>query len=219
MTLVAGIDEAGRGPVIGPLVICCFVCEEEKLPLLKKLGVRDSKLLSPSRRRELFKELKQVGKPIIKEITANQIDKWMDSGKNLNLLELTVMGALIEDCGAGKVFVDAIEANEAKVKEKLKALFSRKVKLTAKNKADVKYPVVGAASICAKVTRDKRVAAYRQKFGDLGSGYPADPRTQAFLRKWAKTKKPFPIIVRKNWATAKNLVGEAQQMKLGDWSE
>ena len=217
MALIAGVDEAGRGPAIGPLVICCYLLDESKLPQLRELGVKDSKLLSPNRRKELFSELKKIGKPLVKEIEAHRIDKWMDSGKSLNLLELTVMAKLIDDSKAESVFVDAMEADEDRLKAKLEALLASKPKMVAENKADFKYEIVGAASICAKVTRDGKIESYKKSYGDFGSGYPSDPKTKKFLKEWAKSKKPMPIIVRNNWATIRNLVGEQKQSKLGEW--
>jgi ribonuclease HII len=210
--IVAGIDEAGKGPVIGPMVVCLFEVEEEKLAELKKAGATDSKLLSEKRREEILERLENLGRARLLVISAAELDA---RGESLNTFEIGKMAQLISMSRAEKIWIDSIEANGKKLGEKVLARISgRKPEIIAKPKADRDFPIVGAASIAAKVRREKEIEKLKKEYGDFGSGYPSDPRTKAFLKRFLAEKGFLPAIVRKSWATTERLLGDYKQSKL-----
>jgi ribonuclease HII len=214
------------GPVIGPLVICGFLVEESRIKDLQKLGVRDSKTLSPQQREYLAKKLREIAKDmIVLKISASHIDK-MRTETNLNKIETKHMQDIINTFNPDKVFLDAFEANTKKLKasiisglkEKVKERIDKKeLEIICENYADSKYVVVSAASIVAKVTRDAEIEKLKKIHGDFGSGYPSDPKTINFLKNWLKTNKSWPDFVRHSWMTAKDLKKAAEQKVLGDF--
>lgn len=219
MALICGVDEAGRGPAIGPLVICGLVVKEEDLPKLVSLGVKDSKLLTPRSRERLFSEIKKIAysHKIIK-ISPKEIDAVVGQRKvmNLNWLEAMSSADLINALRPDKVILDCPSPNLLAYKKYVKKLLdNQKIELIVAHKADVKYPVVSAASILAKVTRDKEIELLKKKVGmDFGSGYPADPNTRHFLEHHSHR---FPDILRHSWATVKKLKSSKVQSKLGSF--
>lgn len=194
---ILGIDEAGRGCVIGPMIICGILIEEKDIIKLREIGVKDSKLLKPHKREKLAKEIRKVVKKItIKKISPQIIDKY-----NLNLLELKNIKKIIERLKPTIVYFDC-PVNQRGIKDyckKLEDLLNKKnicPKIIGENKADKKYEVVSAASIIAKVERDKIIEKLRKEYGNFGSGYPSDKKTKEFLKKFYN--KCLPII-RKKW--------------------
>lgn len=232
MTKILGIDEAGRGPVIGPLVICGFLVSEDKLDTLKEWGVKDSKKLSPKQRSFFYQKLKKLADDYaVVKLTAMDIDR-MRNETNLNKIEIKHMTEIINALKPDKVIIDAIEANTKKFRtavlhglsEELKEREkSGRLELVCENYADANYPLVGAASIIAKVIRDAEVRKLCERYGDFGSGYPSDPRTIAFLKDWLEKNKELPYFVRRSWITAKELARAARaqraQKKLAEFVE
>ncbi|MDD2891251.1 MAG: ribonuclease HII [bacterium] len=203
MKKILGIDEAGRGPVIGPLVVCGVLCDEVKLKELKKLGVKDSKLLTPSQRNAFL--------PLIKEIAIAyetiQILPDAIEQTNLTILEMDASVEIINKFCPDKVIIDTPVSPSAipNYSNKIKSLLTiPEPELIIIPKADQKYPVVSAASIIAKVTRDNEIEELHKKYGDFGSGYPNDPKTHEFIKNWNKC----PEIVRKNWSTCESILVE-----------
>jgi len=214
--IVAGIDEAGRGAVIGPLVIVGVSFEEKKLAKLKKIGVKDSKQLSQKRREKLAKEIEKIAKDVlILKIGACRIDRYRKEGINLNRLEAMRFGEILLMLKADKAYVDAPE-NPKKLEKYLKKVLGD-VELVVEHKADEKYPVVGAASIIAKVVREREISRLRKKYGDFGPGYPSNPKTVAWLKNWLEKHKEFPDIVRITWDTVKQLEKSKKQSRLSKW--
>lgn len=217
---VCGVDEAGRGPVIGPLVMCGAMANEEVFPKLKKLGVKDSKLLSHEERENLFEKVKELlidFKIII--IEPSEIDETLKSElTNLNQLEREKTAEIINYLMPEKAIVDCPTVNTKKYENELRSLLIKKdVGLVVENKADFNYVIVGAASILAKVTRDREIEKLKKKFVvEFGSGYPSDEVTQKFVEKnW--NDKRYKDIIRKEWMSVKNLVEEKKQKKLFDY--
>ncbi len=210
--LIAGVDDAGRGSVIGPLVIAGVLIDDKDLPKLIQLGVRDSKLLSPSRREKLAIEIKQVAKKhAVVKLSPMEIDKVVEKGRKLhglNWLEAQAMAKIIELLKPDIAYVDASDVLEERFKQQILELLPFKVKIVSEHKADRKYPVVSAASIIAKVERDREIAELKAKYGDLGCGYPTDPKTVEFLRRCLETFKEYPEFVRKSWKPAKKVKRE-----------
>ncbi len=219
MVLVLGIDEAGRGPVIGPMVICGYLIESDKLNLLKELGVRDSKELSPERRVKLVKKLKHLARDYaLMKLSAKEIDELRDE-KNLNKIEMEKFAELINVFTPDVAIVDAPQVNTRRFKNELRRLLNVEgVKLIVENYADKKYVAVSAASILAKVARDREIEKIKRRVGyDFGTGYPHDPATIEFLKLLLKRYKRFPDYVRSSWITAKSLLAQNEQRKLKDF--
>ena len=217
MALVCGIDEAGRGPVIGPLVICGVMVDEEDEVYLQTIGVKDSKLLLPAKRREIFDTLKKTLKYKFIIISPEEIDDALKSKEsNLNWLEADKAAEIINELKPEKVILDCPSTNIKQYSSYLeKKVNDKTIKIIAEHKADVNYVVVGAASIIAKVTRDNEIELIKKRIGiNIGSGYPSDPTTQEFL---AKNYKKYPEIFRKEWASYKNVANKKRQKSLGDF--
>lgn len=204
---IAGVDDAGRGSVIGPLVIAGVSVNEEDLPKLTKLGVKDSKLLTPHRREVLAVEIRQVVQNyVIEKLQPREIDQIVFSGKKLhklNWLEAKTMAKVIQKLKPDKVYVDASDVVEERFKQDILDCLTFEVLIVSEHKADRTYPVVSAASIIAKVERDREIAELASVYGDFGSGYPSDPRTIAFLRSYAEKMMEYPDFVRKSWKTVR----------------
>jgi len=217
--MIAGIDEAGRGPVIGPMVMAIVATEDEDA--LKRMGVRDSKDLAPEVRERLAEEILNLPHEII-SLPPELIDAAVDGASdNLNKLEARTTALLIskilEKAPVEKVIVDSPTKDgkkyEAVVREALEKLTDKKVEIVCEIKADANYPVVGAASILAKTTRDAAVRKIQEEF-DVGSGYPADPKTIDFLGKhWQEGHDFF----RKSWKSYKRLADASGQFSLEDF--
>lgn len=207
--LIAGVDDAGRGAVIGPLVIAGVLVEEEDLPRLKKIGAKDSKLLSPHRREVLSGEIRKiVRKYAVLKLQPNEIDVVVQSGRKLhklNWLEAHTMARVIESLRPDKVYVDASDVLEERFKQHILECLPFKVDIVSEHKADRNYVVVSAASIIAKVERDKEISLLAEIYGDFGSGYPSDPRTMSFLETLMKNTEEYPEFIRKSWKPAKKV--------------
>ncbi|MFH1450689.1 MAG: ribonuclease HII, partial [archaeon] len=216
--LILGIDEAGRGAVLGPLVIAGALIEEDRAKELVKLGVRDSKKLSPKQRADLYHRIRsKIKSHRIIKVQPEEIDANKKAEGNLNALELSHMAKIINELKPDVVYLDSIEANTMAVVSKLSPQLRVDCKIIAEIKADDTYPIVSAASILAKVDRDDAVAALKPLYGELGSGYPSDVVTQTFLRNWLNDHNDFPKIVRKTWETIEVLLGKKKQKQLGDY--
>jgi ribonuclease HII len=215
---VCGVDDAGRGPVIGPLVIAGIRIEEEKLDQLKLLGVKDSKKLTPEARTQLSTQIPNVVDEYhVVELEAAQLDLVVNRSprfQRLNLLEAKAMAEVIEKLKPHLVYVDASDTRPERFKNNILEHLSFRPKLVSEHHADEKYPSVSAASILAKVRRDSRIEEIRKEYGDIGSGYATDPKTVRFLSEYYLANRDFPPIVRRSWKTLKNIVREISQTKL-----
>jgi ribonuclease HII len=202
MKIVCGIDEAGRGPVLGPMVIAGVSMQEEALPLLASLGVRDSKLCTPKKREELYEAILEIADTYkVEVIGPREIDDaLLDPSMNLNLLEIVHQAAIIDLIRPQHVILDCPGVNiESYTACLLARLRDKTIHLQAEHKADVNHPIVSAASIVAKVTRDREIVKLKERIGiDFGSGYPSDPKTRAFLVEY---KHEHDEIKRKTWKT------------------
>jgi ribonuclease HII len=203
---VCGIDEAGRGPVIGPMVIAGIVFDEGSLPRLIDLEVKDSKLCTRSKREKLFDTILCLAlRHQIAVILPDEIDRaLLDPEMNLNLLEVHHQSSIIDTLFPTHVILDCPSPNiEAYTKSLCSRIKTCGITIQAEHKADVNYPIVSAASIIAKVTRDREIERLKELIGvDFGSGYPSDPKTRRFL---ADHPKEFGDIKRKTWKTFDSL--------------
>ncbi|MCS7135191.1 MAG: ribonuclease HII [Candidatus Aenigmarchaeota archaeon] len=215
-----GLDEAGRGAVIGPLVICGLVIDEEKEVELKKIGVRDSKELTPKRREELAQEIEKIAENIIiLHVSACNIDSMRKNGINLNQIEAMKMAEAINMILPEKVIIDTPSYNSDKFRSFLNSKLieeAKKAKFIFENYADKKYPVVSAASIIAKVERDKKIEELKKKFNfDFGVGYSHDARTIEFLEKLARENNgKMPKNIRASWETVREIMKKYEQRGL-----
>ena len=205
--LVAGVDEAGKGPVVGPMMIAGVVIEEDRLMELAKLGVKDSKLLSPMRRNYLAVKIKEIATfYYILEISARQIDEF----RKINTMnQLMVVGyvKVLEQLKPNRVFLDAADVIEERFGDNIKKKYCAPIEVISRHKADAMFPIVSAASILAKTQRDRAIINLEKKIGmPLGSGYPSDPVTRKFLTSWMRVHKDLPDIVRHSWKTVENLL-------------
>jgi ribonuclease HII len=207
--MICGADEAGRGPVIGPLVVAGVLVENDAD--LVKIGACDSKQLSPRQRETLEKQIKAVvNKYEIIVLPASDIDD-LRKAMTLNELEVFVFSNIIEKLRPDVCYVDAADVNEVRFGRDILARLSFKPTLISEHKADETYPIVGAASILAKTARDEHVRQIARELEEkihlpLGSGYPADPVTMRFLKAWLETFGDLPPHVRRSWETAQNLL-------------
>jgi ribonuclease HII len=204
-TLVGGVDEAGRGCVVGPLVVAGVSATRSGVRELKKLGVKDSKKLSPKRRVALYPKILEVADSVRwVSIPPEEIDAVVLRGKKLrklNYLEAVYFARVIDLLGAERVTVDASDVIPRRFGSDIAKNMEGKCAVRSFHKADRDFPVVSAASIIAKVERDRQVEALREANGDFGSGYPSDPATRSFLSELLRKGDPLPPYVRKSWKT------------------
>ena len=211
--IICGVEEAGRGPVIGPMVMVACTIEDQSL--LKKLGVKDSKLLSHTQRKELFKKIIGLCEYEVEILSPSVIDSALnDPNMNLNKLEAITSAKLINKLKPDKVILDCPAKDTKKYADLVTSYLDKKIKVIAEHKADVNHPIVSAASILAKVTRDEEIEKLHKKFNiDFGSGYPSDEKTQNFVKKYYKDYDFF----RKTWQTYKDVINSKKQKKLFDF--
>ena len=201
---VLGIDEAGRGSVLGPLVIAGVIVPEKMDIVLERMGVKDSKRLTPNRRTILSRKLKKMFEYDLVVISAQDIDNMRADWINLNEIERIGMEKILSNLNPEKAIVDAVDIKAERFQNKLAN--DTGVNVVAEHKADDNYIEVSAASIIAKQERDAHIAEINKdyiKMGGIGSGYPSDPTTKKFLTNF--TYDEMPDFVRKSWATVKKM--------------
>lgn len=222
--LTLGIDDAGRGPVIGPMILAGCLMDEKTERELKKLGVKDSKQVTQKRREVLAEKIKEKAETFeIVLASPEEIDYANSKGVNLNDLEAIKTARIINRINKGfkkiKVVVDcpsvSIEKWQDFLKTKIKNLSN--LEIHCEHKADKNHVSVSAASILAKCTREIEMTKLKEIYGDeIGSGYCSDPLTCRFLEKHAH-KYEDKGIFRKTWSTWKNIISKSKQRKLGEF--
>lgn len=213
-----------KGPVIGPMVICAFACTQPQERGLREIGVRDSKLLTPSQREKIAATIKKHSHSLV-ILSAAELNALMTRRTSLNEIEARGMAKalseLIAKIGAWNVktiYVDAPDPAEHKYAARIRKYMAvpKNAALVCEHKADLHYAVCGAASILAKVARDYEIEKIKRVVGeDFGNGYSHDEITIAFLKKHLKN----PVVqefVRQKWVTAKRL--KTTQLKLGEYA-
>lgn len=205
---VLGLDEAGRGSVLGPLVVGGLAVPVERIPELRPMGVRDSKALPPARREALYDAVRAIGRAQTVHIEPGRIDPRVARGE-LNELEAEVFAELIRALSPDEVRVDACDPNAARFGRTVRRLSGLAVPVRSRHKADRDDPVVGAASILAKVERDRALAQLERELAcPIGSGYPSDTTTMRFLSRWLDDHpKERPPWLRQSWAPTRKLLG------------
>ena len=218
--IIAGIDEAGKGPVIGPMCIGGVKIEESKAHILKVLGVADSKKLTPKKREQLAAQIKKHADGFfVLEISPSQIDE-LRKIMTMNEIMVVCFAKVVEQLKPDLVYVDAADVKAERFGENIRRQYAKtspahakKIEIISMHQADATYPVVSAASIIAKVRRDELIEELKKEWdADFGSGYPADPKTKSFLLKWGKEHHgEFPAIVRQSWKTVENIREELKK--------
>jgi ribonuclease HII len=218
MKKVLGIDEAGRGPVIGPLVLAGVMLDEKDLDNLKKLDVRDSKLMTPRSRELVFDKIKKEVKAFkILIVEPKEVDEALESDSlNLNWLEAKKTAEIINDLKPDRAAIDSPSPNLNAYRNYLTNLLEDKsVELIIGHKMESKYIEVAAASVLAKVTRDKKIEEIKELVGNhMGSGYMSDPRTKEFFE---ENFERYPEIFRKSWMPFKKAVDNKENRRLDEF--
>jgi ribonuclease HII len=214
MYLIAGIDEAGRGCLIGPMALCGVMIEKEREPELQAIGVKDSKQLTPSKREHLYELIYKTARSVqVVLVSPQQIDQG-----NLNVLSKEKSAELIILLDPDCIYLDVPARGKGiqKYCQEVRWLAGKEhLEICGENKADQNYAVVSAASIVAKVVRDREISALRKIYGDFGSGYPSDPKTKDFARQCLAAHQPLPPIIRAKWSTISRF-RKPQQQRLFD---
>ena len=214
-----GIDDAGRGPVLGPMTLAGVIINEFEESKIKALNAKDSKLLSPVQRKKIAESLK----PAFTHHIVTSSPKQIDNSSNLNYLEAEktaqIINHLTKDLNEKvKVIVDCPSVNIQAWSNDVQQLLKNpnRIILSCEHKADANHPIVGAASILAKESREEEIYKLKQEYKiDFGSGYPADPKTKKFIQKNFDNKK-YEKIIRFSWNTVKKLfkIKNSSQKKL-----
>ncbi|MBI4362115.1 MAG: ribonuclease HII [Euryarchaeota archaeon] len=202
MGLVAGVDEAGKGPVLGSMFVAGLAVEEPRLGVLPGLGVRDSKKLAPRRREALDPVLRALGKVEVVEVTAAQIDE-LRKVLTMNKILVQCYRRVLQALRPTRAILDAADVNPGRFARNVAQGLDFEARVVAEHRADENHPIVSAASIIAKVRRDASMRALEARTGEtLGSGYPSDPVTRRWLE-GARARGPYPPYVRCSWKTAR----------------
>lgn len=216
-SLILGIDDAGRGPVIGPMVLAGCLIDEKVEKEFKRLGVRDSKQLTQKRREFLEKIIKEKAETF--EIIL-AFPKEIDEGINLNTLELLKTAEIINKINKGfgkiKVIIDCPSPTISKWQDFLKTKIDdlSTLEISCEHKADANHIAVSAASILAKSVREREMDKIKETYGsEIGSGYTSDPATIKFIEKYAH-KHEKDGIFRQTWTTWKKAFEKLEQKKL-----
>jgi ribonuclease HII len=217
--LIGGIDEAGRGPCFGPMTITLTVAKKEEEAELKAIGVKDSKMVLPNKRKSLIEGIKnhilEEKTRIIEPIELND----MMVIHSLNEIEAIHIAQLINEVAHTPdiIYVDSPDATKGAFEKRIRKYLNKNrahIKIIAENKADTNYTIVGAASIIAKVTRDEKIEQLSKKWGEIGSGYPSDPKTVKYLKDYVREHKKIPPFARLFWANVQEELKNIGQQKL-----
>lgn len=213
--MIMGVDEAGRGPVIGPMVVCGAAVASDSLDQIESMGLKDSKLLSPKKREAFALKLKELCRYELMVVEPCQIDSRVPNEETLNALEVECFSRVIGSMKPKTVYVDSCDVNAERFGINVKKSLDFEVEVISRHYADRDYPIVSAASILAKVHRDYLVEKISESMGeDVGSGYPHDPVTIEFLKSYYKKNKRMPECVRMSWKTTENVINDCLQSRL-----
>lgn len=212
--MICGVDEAGKGSVLGPMVIAAVGVSSENV--FTEVEVADSKLLSPRVRERLYITIRKRFRVATVRIDAHEIDE-IRTGMTMNACVARAHAQAIDKLSPAIAYVDACDVNAFRYADMVKSHLEKRCEIVSEHNADRTFKVVSAASIVAKVTRDRAITALSKKYGEIGSGYPSDPVTIAFLSAYIDEYKCPPPIARKSWKTIISLVGKKQQSQLSQF--
>jgi ribonuclease HII len=212
--IVAGIDEAGRGSVLGPMVVAGITIKRSKLKQLRTLGVIDSKKLTPKNRERLYREILKVADDYyIHIVKPADIDRSVAT-RALNSLEAVTMATVINRLRPQLAYVDSCDVNPERFRKAILSTLTCKARVDSRHHADSENVAVSAASILAKVRRDREIAKLKRKSGNIGSGYPSDKRTMGFVKRWIRKHKKAPKFARSSWKPVKQFLNGYAQSNL-----
>jgi len=204
--IICGVDDAGRGSVLGPLVIAGVSVKRTKIKRLSEIGVKDSKQLSPNAREMLYKKIIAiVDNYYVARISPKIIDQSVRKNQ-LNHLEAKYMAKVISKLLPDSSYVDSCDVNPSRFGKEISNL-ANSGRIYSRHHADSLFTIVSAASIVAKVNRDKAIRKLRKKY-DLGSGYPSDSKTMHFIKDWILDHNETPVFVRKSWKPVKIMMNQ-----------
>jgi ribonuclease HII len=212
--VICGVDEAGKGSVLGPMVIAAVGISSEDI--LEGIRVKDSKLLCAKERERLYKIIKKKCQVATVRLDAQQIDI-MRRDMTLNEAVARAHAQVIIKLSPDYAYLDACDVNTFRYAEMVKNHLVLPCEIISEHHADEKFPVVSAASIIAKVTRDRAIATLAKKYGTIGSGYPSDPVTIHFLNSYIDEHHIPPPIARKSWKTVSAILSKKSQRRLNDF--
>jgi len=203
---VLGLDEAGRGSWLGPLVVGLVAVPRSSLRAVQATGARDSKMLSPQRRETILEQLEQCAQTRFVEAPPAMIDRHVAVGR-LNDLEARLFGTLARPFAPAEARVDACDPNARRFAAAVSRHAGPAVRVLAAHHMDATDPLVGAASIVAKVQRDRAIRQLATELGEeIGSGYPSDPVTVRFVRRCVDPRAPLPSWLRASWAPTRRII-------------
>ncbi len=214
--MICGVDEAGKGPVLGPMVIGAVGCDSPDE--IQRTGVRDSKVLNRKKREMLYETITGKFPFFVVILTAGDIDSRRET-MTMNDIVASAHAEAIIAIGADIGYVDACDVNEERYEKTLTGLVGNRCRIIAKHRADSLFPVVSAASVVAKVTRDRIIESLWEEWGDFGSGYPSDKKTIDFLLNYIRSHGTPPPIARLSWATTRDLCASRSQKSLFDFRD
>jgi len=184
--------------------------------VFSEVEVADSKLLSPRVRERLYITIRKRFRVATVRIDAHEIDE-IRTGMTMNACVARAHAQAIDKLSPAIAYVDACDVNAFRYADMVKSHLEKRCEIVSEHNADRTFKVVSAASIVAKVTRDRAITALSKKYGEIGSGYPSDPVTIAFLSAYIDEYKCPPPIARKSWKTIISLVGKKQQSQLSQF--
>ena len=200
---------------MGPLVVAAVAVDDDEV--LRRLGVRDSKKMTPVQREMMYPKIIEICEVEVLSISAEEIDAGRVRA-SLNKLEAEAFAKVLGRFKGNKLFIDCADVNEKSFADTISSMLGWSGDMVCEHRADDTYPVVSAASIVAKVVRDRTISDLEMEYGEvLGSGYPSDPRTIEFLERWINDKGNPPPFARCSWETTRRIMGRAKNSRLTDW--
>jgi ribonuclease HII len=200
--VICGVDEAGKGSVLGPMVVAAVGCRE--IEDLAPLPIRDSKVLRPKQREEIDDILRRDFPVSIVTIDAAGIDE-ARSRINMNECVARLHAGALKELRPRLAYVDACDVNAERYGRTVAGYLDFPCDVIAEHRADARHKIVGAASVVAKVARDRAIRYLDEEYGGIGSGYPSDPVTIEFLRRYIRDYGRPPPCARWSWKTVANL--------------
>lgn len=210
--ILCGVDEAGKGAVLGPLVVAGVACRRKRD--LADLGVKDSKALAPARREALAEEIRASFPVKVLEISPREVDS---RGITMNAFMARSHARVIAALHPAIAVVDACDVVASRYGAMVSSHLEAPCRVVSRHHADQHHPAVSAASIVAKVERDRAITVLIEEYGEIGSGYPSDPSTVRFLAEYMGGHTRPPPIARRSWETVRVLVARQEQASLFDF--